>query len=352
MSNRIKVLVADDSAFARKVLREVLAASPRIEVVGIAHDGLEALEQIEALKPDVLTLDLLMPHLDGIGVLRALPATNRPRVVVVSISDEDSALGVEALHLGALDVVKKPTALATDRLYELGAELVAKVEAAAGARSLEPTRHVAPSAVVAEARGRHGIELVVIGTSTGGPQALTRLLTAFPADFPVPIAIALHIPEGYTRSLAERLNRNCQLAVAEAEDGARLRPGQALLAPGGSHLRIVRRGSDLVAAVDSRLGGSAGDKLTVAGLHVPSVSLLFETAAAELGRAAMAVVLTGMGDDGLEGAAKIRAAGGTVLTEAESSCVVYGMPRCVWEAGLAAAEAPLDGMAALITRSL
>jgi two-component system chemotaxis response regulator CheB len=354
MSNRIKVLVADDSAFARKVVREVLAASPHIDVVGIARDGLEALEQIEALKPDVLTLDLLMPHLDGIGVLRALPATgaNRPRVVVVSISDEDSALGVEALHLGAFDVVKKPTALATDRLYELGAELVAKVEAAAGARSVEPGRPVSQAAMVAGARGRHGIELVVIGTSTGGPQALTRLLTAFPADFPVPIAIALHIPEGYTRSLAERLDRNCQLSVAEAEDGAPLRPGQALLAPGGSHLRIVRRGSGLVAAVEPRLAVSAGDKLTVAGLHVPSVSLLFETAAAELGRAAMAVVLTGMGDDGLAGAAKIRAAGGTVLTEAESSCVVYGMPRCVWEAGLAAAEAPLDGMAALIIRSL
>jgi two-component system chemotaxis response regulator CheB len=352
MTDRIRVLVADDSAFARKVLREVLAASPRIEVVGIARDGLEALEQIEALKPDVLTLDLLMPHLDGIGVLRALPATNRPRVVVVSISDEDSALGVEALHLGALDVVKKPTALATDRLYELGAELVAKVEAAGGARSIDPVRPLPPSAVPSAGRGRHGIELVVIGTSTGGPQALTRLLTAFPADFPVPIAIALHIPEGYTRSLAERLDRTCQLTVAEAEDGRPLRPGQALLAPGGSHLRIARRGAELVTAVDPRILASGGDRLTAAGLHVPSVSLLFETAAAELGRGALAVVLTGMGDDGLEGAVKLRASGGTILTEAESSCVVYGMPRCVWEAGLAAAEAPLDGMAALITRSL
>src|SRR5687767_12604971 len=139
MSERpVRVLVVDDSAFARKVLREVLSASPLVEVVGFARDGLEALERIEELKPDVLTLDLLMPNLDGIGVLRALPAVHRPRVVVVSISDQDSALGIEALHLGAVDVVEKPTALATDRLYELGAELVAKVVAAAGARDPRP----------------------------------------------------------------------------------------------------------------------------------------------------------------------------------------------------------------------
>jgi two-component system chemotaxis response regulator CheB len=350
MSERVRVLVVDDSAFARKVVREVLAADPQIEVVGIARDGLEALEQIEALKPDVLTLDLIMPHLDGIGVLRALPAPNRPRVVVVSISDEDSALGVEALHLGALDVVKKPTALATDRLYELGAELVAKVKAAAGARPLDPALPAA--AAVSSARARHGVELLVIGTSTGGPQALTRLLTALPADFPVPIAIALHIPEGYTTSLADRLDRHCQIDVAEAEDGAPLRQGQALLAPGGSHLRIVRRGRQLVAAVERRVDASSGDRLTAAGLHVPSVSLLFESAAAAVGRATLAVVLTGMGDDGLAGATKLRAAGATILTEAESSCVVYGMPRCVWEAGLASAEAPLDGMAALISRNI
>jgi two-component system chemotaxis response regulator CheB len=352
MSERVRVLVADDSAFARKVLREVLAASPQIEVVGIARDGLEALEQIEALKPDVLTLDLLMPHLDGIGVLRALPAANRPRVVVVSISDEDSALGIEALHLGALDVVKKPTALATDRLYELGAELVAKVKAAAGARSVEPSPPAVPSLVASTARGRHGVELVVIGTSTGGPQALTRLLNAFPADFPVPIAIALHIPEGYTRSLAERLDRTCQLVVAEAEDGLVLRPGQAVIAPGGNHLRVVRRGADLVAVVERRAGAGTGERLTPEGLHVPSVSLLFESAAAAVGRTALGVVLTGMGDDGLGGASRLRQAGGTILTEAESSCVVYGMPRCVSEAGLSSGEAPIDGMASLIMRSL
>jgi two-component system chemotaxis response regulator CheB len=346
MNERVRVLVVDDSAFARKVLREVLSASPHIEVVGIARDGLEALERIEELKPDVLTLDLMMPNLDGIGVLRALPLANRPRVVVVSISDEDSALGVEALHLGALDVVKKPTALATDRLYELGAELVAKVTAAAGARPLAPaTAPVVPVRLASlGARGRTG--LVAIGTSTGGPQALGRLLAGLPAEFPCPVAIALHIPEGYTQSLAQRLNHNSPLSVVEAEDGMALRPGTAVLAPGGSHLEVHRRGDQLLARVLRRSAPRDVD------LHVPSVSRLFASAAAQLGSSAMAVVLTGMGDDGLEGAKQIHEAGGTVLTESESSCVVYGMPRCVWEAGLATAKAPLEGMAELIGRSL
>jgi two-component system chemotaxis response regulator CheB len=341
---RVRVLVVDDSAFARKVLREVLGASPLIEVVGFARDGLEALERIEELKPDVITLDLLMPNLDGIGVLRALPATNRPRVVVVSISDQDSALGVEALHLGAVDVVEKPTALATDRLYELRGELLAKVIAAAGAR--EPARVQPAAAPPAELTVRRGTQLLVIGTSTGGPQALTRLLTHLPASFPVPIVMALHIPEGYTRSLAERLDRACPLSVVEAEAGMALAPGLAVLAPGGRHLRIDRQGRELVVRVDPAASGGPGR------LHVPSVSLLFESAARHVGRGVLALVLTGMGDDGLEGARAVRAAGGTILTESETSCVVYGMPRCVWEAGLSSGKAALDAMAELIDRHL
>ena len=345
-SERVRVLVVDDSAFARKVLREVLGASPLIEVVGFARDGLEALERIEELRPDVMTLDLIMPNLDGIGVLRALPAGNRLRVVVVSISDQDSALGVEALHLGAVDVVEKPTALATERLYELGSELLAKVIAAAGAqqpRSPEVVTAPPPHAP----KVRHATSLVVVGTSTGGPQALTRLLTSLPASFPVPIAMALHIPAGYTHSLTQRLDKACQLSVMEAADGMVLRAGQAVLAPGGRHMRIERQGKELVTRIEPA-GSAAGAGL----LHVPSVSLLFETAAREVGRGVLAVVLTGMGDDGLEGARAVRAAGGTILTESEASCVVYGMPRCVWEAGLSSGKAPLEGMAELIERHL
>jgi two-component system chemotaxis response regulator CheB len=342
---RIRVLVVDDSAFARKVLREVLSASPRLEVVGVARDGLEALEKVEELKPDVITLDLIMPNLDGLGVLRALPAVDRPRVVVVSISDEDSALGVEALNSGALDVVAKPTALATERLFELRSELVDKVLAAASARApvhgdeLVPARrdHSAPPVA------RRGTRLVVLGTSTGGPQALTRLLQALPADFPVPIAIALHIPRGYTEGLARRLDGQCAIRVQEAAHDLPLLPGTAVLAPGGEHLRIARQGAQLIA----QLSRERGDALSV-----PSVNALFSSAAAELGPRALGVVLTGMGDDGLAGARDLHAAGAWVLTESESSCVVYGMPRCVWEAQLARAQAPLEGMANLLLDSI
>jgi two-component system chemotaxis response regulator CheB len=338
----VRVLVVDDSAFARKVMREVLGESPRIQVVGAARDGLEALELIAELAPDVLTLDLVMPNLDGLGVLRALPRVNPPRVVVVSVSDADSALGVEALTAGAFDVVHKPTALATGRLYELRGELIAKVLAAAEAR-VPVAREGEPAASAPIARAGK-IELVVIGASTGGPQALTRLLAALPATTSAPIAIALHIPAGYTHAFGERLDRDCALGVSEAEDGAELRPGHVLIAPGGGQMLIERREGRLCVA--TRPAGAYDYP------YAPSVDLLFASAATAVGPGVLAVVLTGMGDDGLAGARAVRAAGGTIFAEAESSCVVYGMPRCVRESGLADAEAPIERMGALILAQL
>ncbi|HEY0710620.1 MAG TPA: response regulator, partial [Polyangia bacterium] len=215
----VRVLVVDDSAFARKVVREVLS-SAEIDVVGTARDGLEALELIATLKPDVMTLDLMMPNLDGLGVLKALPAEGAPRVVVVSISGSDSALGIEALLSGAVDIVQKPTALATDRLYELGAELRAKVIAAATARALAGAVGVAapvsePTPVAEASASGSYVDIVVVGTSTGGPQALTRLLSGLPKDFPAAIGIALHIPDGYTQGLAHRLAARGPLLVKE-----------------------------------------------------------------------------------------------------------------------------------------
>lgn len=343
----IRVLLVDDSAFARKVLREVLAGSPQIEVVGAARDGLEALEKITELAPDVVTLDLVMPNLDGIAVLRAsIPRDDRPEFVVVSISDSDSALGVEALSIGAFDVVHKPTALATSRLYDLAGDLVKKV-IAAGERRLRRGLALPPDPVSPPARllpATKGTRLVVVGTSTGGPQALARLLTALPGELPVPVAIALHIPEGYTRTLAQRLNGSSVLEVVEASDRTELKPGRVVLARGGSHLTIVADGDRLYAEVGNPPG--------VRSPYLPSVDLLFRSAAEAAGSGVLGVVLTGMGDDGLDGSRRIREAGGRILTEAESSSVVWGMPRCVWEAGLATAEAPLPAMADLIVRNL
>jgi two-component system chemotaxis response regulator CheB len=354
--NPIRVLVIDDSAFTRKVLRESLQQAPGIEVVGIARDGLEALEKIAELKPDVVTLDLVMPGMDGLGVLQALQRPGAPRVVVVSVSDADSELGIMALQNGAVDLVHKPTSLATERLYELSAELVSKVRAAAVARPLLPANPAAttprmPGAgAAAPAPGPPGsarIELVVIGTSTGGPQALTRLLPALPGDFPVPIAIALHIPFGYTEALARRLDSISAIRVVEASEGLELVPGLAVLAPGGLHLKLQRSreraGERLLAHLDV-------DPLTA--LYRPSVDVLFESAARATGGHVLGVVLTGMGDDGLLGTRAICAAGGRVVNEAESSCVIYGMPRVVREAGLSIAEAPLDGLPALIAQQL
>ncbi|WP_437946972.1 chemotaxis-specific protein-glutamate methyltransferase CheB [Sorangium sp. So ce296] len=339
----VRVLVVDDSAFVRKVLRQVLGANAAIEVVDTAMDGLDALEKIERYKPDVVTLDLVMPNLDGIGVLASLPREGAPRVVVVTNSEADSELGVKALQQGAVDLVEKPTSLATDRLFELSDELVRKVLAAAEARVRREGPRPQPPPVSGAIPALPRARLVVIGTSTGGPQALTRLFAAMPGDFPVPIVVALHIPAGYTESLSRRLNDASALSVVEASDDLQLRPGLAVIARGGAHLE-VRRHRDRASV---RFADASR-----ASLYCPSVDLLFSSAAAEFGSGVLGVVLTGMGDDGLEGSRAIHKAGGRILAEAESSCVVHGMPRRVVEARLAAAEAPIDEMAAAIVRHL
>jgi len=337
----IRVLVVDDSAFARKVLRQVLTAAQGLVVVDTARDGLDALEKIAALQPDVVTLDLVMPHLDGLGVLRSLAGAASPRVVVVSSAGEESELAVSALQAGAVDLVHKPTALATDRLYELGAELVAKVNTAAHA-VVRPGMELAPMAKPqlgpAPVPWR---QLVAVGTSTGGPAALTQLLSLLPADFPAPLALALHIPAGYTDALARRLDGQSALEVVEAADGVELRPGRAVLARAGMHLRLERDGERAWARLD---------RLPMHTPHHPSVDVLFESVAAGWGADAVGVVLTGMGDDGLVGAGAIRAAGGRVLTESVDSCVVYGMPRVVDEAGLSNGSASLRQLPALLQR--
>lgn len=342
----IRVLVVDDSAFVRKVLRDVLGGAEGIEVVGTARDGVDALEQIAELEPDVLTLDLVMPQVDGIGVLAALERQpSAPRVVVVSINDEDSELGVDALARGAVTIIQKPTSLATDRLYEIRDELVRAVRLAAAARPLrEPPRTApAPAAGAAPAREPTAIELVVVGASTGGPQALTQLLAALPGDFAAPIAVVLHIPPGYTEPFARRLDAICALEVREAAEGMELTPGTVLIARAGLHMRVERDG----AALRARL-----DVMPMGVPHRPSVDVLFESAAKTTAAHTLAVVLTGMGDDGLAGARSIRSAGGRVLVESEATSVVYGMPRVVREAGVAEAEAPIDQMAPAILARL
>lgn len=350
MSALIRVLVVDDSAFIRKVVTQMLSRSPHIEVVGTARDGEEALEMVERHRPDVVTLDLVMPGMNGVEFLRRQMARRPLPVVVCSIAHESGEMAMEAFDAGAVEFVQKSTALATDRVHEIADELVAKVKAAASV-SISQVPAAAPAragATVASGSGdgvvTHGAtraDVVVLGISTGGPQALRHVIPRLPADFPVPIAMVLHMPIGYTAMYAERLNEISPLEVVEARHGDLLRPGVVLLAPAGRHLTLVRQADGSVRAhLDVR---------PIDTQHRPSVDVLFRSAAETYGGRVLGVVMTGMGNDGVLGAAHVKAQGGRIITEAESSCVVYGMPRAVVEAALSDVSAPLDEMADVIT---
>ncbi len=343
-SQVIRALIVDDSAFVRKSVRDMLARSPYIEVVGAARDGEEALELAAELKPDVITCDLNMPRLDGVGFVRQQMARTPVPILILSASPEDAALVLEALNAGAVDFIQKPTALASEQLLDVREQLVAKIKAAARAPVVN-LNSSAPCPVIVPASNRSlKIDLVVLGISTGGPQALRHLLPEFPADFPVPIAIVLHMPVGYTAPFAEKLDELSQLDVAEAKEGDILRPGLALIAPAGRHLEVRRNRQG---APEAHLTMHPIDRP-----HRPSVDILFHSAATVLGSRVLGVVMTGMGDDGRQGAAWIKAQGGTVLTESESSCIIYGMPRSVVEAGLSDAAIPLSQMAQAIVSRL
>jgi two-component system, chemotaxis family, protein-glutamate methylesterase/glutaminase len=341
MTPPIRVLVVDDSAFIRKVVRQMLSTSPDLAVVGIAGNGAEALAMVESLRPDVITLDLNMPGVDGVEFLRRQMAVRPIPVVVCSVTHETSEAAVAALELGAVDFVQKPTALATDLVYDLAGELVAKVKAAAVVdmnRVLHPAGLGRPP-VAAPARATSA-DLIVVGVSTGGPQALRSVVPRLPHDFPVPIAVVLHMPVGYTTMYAQRLNSISEVDVVEVGQGEHIVPGRMFLAPAGQHLRIVRGPNRrLEAALAMEPAASA---------HRPSVDVLFESAAVVCGSRAIGVVLTGMGSDGLAGSRRIKAQGGRVVTEAASSCVVYGMPRTVEEAGLSDYVTALDDLPNLL----
>ena len=345
-SGIIRVLVVDDSAFVRKVIREILARSPFIEVVGTARDGLEALDLVVSLAPDVVTLDLMMPVLDGVGFLKRQMAVRPIPVVVCSITHESGAVALEALEAGAVDFVQKPTALATDRIFEMGDELIAKVKAAAAVPLQRiPVPAVTPPRVVSAAPRQTGVDIVVIGISTGGPQALRQLIPQLVADFPVPVAIVLHMPVGYTAMYAHRLNELSPLAVSEAHEGDEVRPGQVLFAPAGRHMTFRRGpgGAGVRIHLDTRPADSA---------YKPSADELFRSAAEVYDGRVLGVIMTGMGNDGTAGAKHIKSAGGRILTESESTCVVYGMPRAVVEAGLSDRSAPLPELSEMIVEML
>ena len=344
MTNIVRVLVVDDSAYVRKVVKQMLLRSPFIEVVGTARDGAEALELAEELKPDVITCDLNMPVIDGVAFTKAQMSRRPVPIIIISIANEAGEQVLAALDAGAIDFLQKPTALATEKLLDIADDLIDKVKAAAQSPLRErPMRAETVTRPVATHTPRVTMsapEVIVIGASTGGPQALKQLIGQLPGDCPVPIAMVLHMPVGYTEMYARKLNEQSALTVVEAQGGEELVPGAAFLAPAGRHLTFVRDG-----------GGVVRTRLDIRPLdarHRPSVDVLFHSAAEVFGDRVLAVVLTGMGADGREGAAWIKAKGGAVLTEAEETCVVYGMPRSVVEAGLSDQSVQLDEMAQAI----
>ena len=345
MDRVLRVVVIDDSAYVRKVVREILSRSPFLEVVGTARDGREALDMVERLEPDVVTCDLIMPELDGVGFVREQMQRRPVPIIIMSVAKETAEAALTALDAGAIDFVQKPTALASEKIFEVSSELIEKVKAA-GHISLnripispapETRSTVEPVAKVA---GSHSVDLVVLGISTGGPQALKRLIPQLPEDFPVPVVMVMHMPVGYTEMYAAKLNEQSRLEVREAAEGDEIKPGRVFLAPAGRHTSLIRRtNGKIVTHLDARPFGT---------LHKPSVDVLFQSAAEVYGKRVLGIVMTGMGSDGKQGAAWIKSQGGLVFTEAESSCVVYGMPSVVMEAGLSDKSVALEDMARAI----
>lgn len=340
----VRVLVVDDSAYIRKVVKEMLSRSPALEVVGTARDSEEALELVESLRPDVVTCDLIMPGNDGVDFIQRQMSKRRLPIIIVSMAGESSERVLSGLDAGAIDFVQKPTALATEKVFDVAEELIAKVTAAAGASMRQLPQAQPQRETIASTTFRNRYSVLVVGASTGGPQGLKSVIARLPADFPIPVAVVLHMPIGYTEAYAKRLDELSALRVIEAHDGEEFRPGVVLLAPAGRHLKLQREADGRVIA-----------RLDVRPLdtpHRPAVDVLFQSAAEIHGDRVLGVVMSGMGADGRDGAAWIKARGGGMLTEAEETCVVYGMPRAIVEAGLSDEEVPLHFLASAITERI
>jgi len=358
----VKVLVVDDSGFFRRRVSEILSADPNIQVIGTATNGREAIEQAQALKPDVITMDYEMPMMDGITAVRnIMQRCPTPVLMFSSLTHEGARVTLDALEAGAVDFLPKnfeDISRNPERVKQLLCEKIHTI-ARSNRRSLSPPPVAAPvttpaaqskpaarpatttstlarpaasptPAVASAAPKRKSYKLVAIGTSTGGPVALQRVLTQLPANFPAPIVLIQHMPAAFTKAFAERLDKLCRISVKEAEDGDVLRPGLALLAPGGKQMMVDARGVVKILPGDERLN------------YKPCVDITFGSVAKSYGDKVLAVVLTGMGADGREGARLLKQGGSQVWAQDEASCVIYGMPMAIVKANLADAIYPLD----------
>lgn len=345
MASEIRVLIVDDSAVVRQVMSEILAREPGIRVIGAAPDPLFALERMKKEWPDVITLDVEMPRMDGVTFLRKLMA-ERPTPVVIcsSLTQAGAETTMQALAAGAVSIIAKPTLGLKDFLHEAAAEVANAVRAAAASRMrnlrftstprpVSPSRAAEPQAMAKTTEG-----VIAIGTSTGGTQALEVVLRAMPRIAPC-IVIVQHMPEKFTASFAARLNSLCDIEVFEARDGQRVVPGRALIAPGGKHMRLQRSGAQYHVEVFDG---------PVVNRHRPSVDVLFRSVAKCAGSNALGVIMTGMGDDGARGLKEMHDAGARTIAQDEDTCVVYGMPKEAVKLGAVDRSLPLPQIAAAL----
>jgi two-component system chemotaxis response regulator CheB len=342
MKERVRVLVVDDSALMRKLIPMILERDPDIEVVGTAMDGAFALRKIAELQPDIVTLDLEMPRMDGIETLRMIMKGAPLPVIVFSTHSKEGAYSTfKALALGAIDFVAKPRNAVAGNLEPVALQLAEKIKVAkrAGGRKTmpKPVLEIPPSS---KKRSRPAIppnRIIAIGISTGGPNALQYLLTQFPADFPATFVVVQHMPEGFTDMFARRLDECCALDVHEAKSGDLLIAGRVLICPGNRHMMVRRmpRGEMVVLSDTPPING-----------HRPSADVLFHSVAQEFGLTSVGMIMTGMGEDGAEGIGAIKAAGGMTIAQSEETCVVGGMPRAAMMKGFVQKVLPLDTLGA------
>ncbi len=335
--SKITVLIIDDSAYSRQTIKKMLESDSHIAVAGIASDGIDAMAKTLRLKPDLITLDLEMPEMDGFSFLRWL-MKNRPTPVIIVSSYSDSKTVFKALEFGAADFIAKPPRMGLTEFQTLEKDLLRKVRGIRGFRVdklsknlelLEEDTTQRPSLV----KSSESIQAVAIGSSTGGPAALQIILTKLPADFPAGIAVSQHMPRGFTGSFAKRLNGISKLRVKEAQDGDDLEQGKVLICPGGHHMFFKKKGQRILASIKEP---KSTDK------YIPSVDIMMSSIAEIFGAKAMGVVLTGMGNDGKAGMLEIKERGGYTIVESEDTAVVYGMPFEVIKAGAAELVLPIS----------
>ncbi len=340
----VKVLVVDDSAFMRNAISNMLASDPEIAVVSTAKDGIEAIEKIETLKPDIVTLDVEMPRMDGIAALRQIMEKNPlPVIMVSSLTVEGAKVTLDALDIGAVDFIPKNLSALSINIMQIKQILIDKVKLIGRKGLIRKKRHTQNISNIPSYTTHRKINAVAVGASTGGPKVLQEIIPKLPKDIPVPIVIAQHMPPNFTGPFAERLNQLSEIIVKEAEEGELLKPGVALIAPGRGHMKVIRKGLETAVHIYEN---------SEEFIYRPSVDALMLSMAECFPGRSLGVILTGIGEDGLKGLTMLKQKGGRVFAQNEETCVVYGMPRAVIDAGVADKVLPSEDIAGEIINAV